>query len=411
MYDGVLRLKLPIDATIVGYADDVALVVVDKRLDILEAKCNDAAARVQRWLTNAGLELAAEKTEAVLISARWQKQQMKLRIGGHEITSQDAIKYLGVLIDTRLSFKQHLAEVSFKAEKINRALTLMMPNIGGPKTGRRRLLSTVVESVTLYAAPIWAHAKYHNMQQIARVQRRSALRVSCAYRTVSEEAIAVIAGKMPIDIRARELSRLYSTQGAAPSVEQKTAERAQATREWQQRWDTSHNGRWTYALIPNIEAWTTRPHGELDFHLTQLLSCHGCFQQYLHRFKRADSPLCPSCPNALETAEHVAFECSRFNEERRALEVSFGCVPTAENLTNKMCSASAYWNAVQSFANEVIRKLRQTEKERNEMQQQRQQHQSEQQPEHQQRATEADAADRDRRTMDRDRDSRSVDGL
>ena len=32
MYDGVLRIELPEEATIVGYADDIALVVVDKRL-------------------------------------------------------------------------------------------------------------------------------------------------------------------------------------------------------------------------------------------------------------------------------------------------------------------------------------------------------------------------------------------
>ena len=159
---------------------------MDKRLDIPEAKCNDTTARVQRWFTNAGLELAAQKTEAVLISAHRRKQKMKLRIGDHEITSQVAIKYLGVMIDTRLSFKQHLTEVCVKAEKINRALSRIMPNIGGPQGGRRRLLSTVVDSATLYAAPIWAHTKSSNIQVIAQVQRRSTLRVACAYRTVSD---------------------------------------------------------------------------------------------------------------------------------------------------------------------------------------------------------------------------------
>ena len=390
MYDGVLKLELPDKATIVGYADDIALVVVDKRLDILEAKCNDAAARVQRWLNNAGLELAVQKTEAVLISARREKKQITLRIGEHEIRSQEAIRYLGVLIDTRLSYKQHLLSVSNKAEKVNGALARILPNIGGPQGEKRRLISTVIDSIILYAAPIWANAKHTHMQHVLRTQRRSALRVACAYSTVSDDAVCVIASKTPIDIRAKELSRLYNAQGVRPSPEQKAAEREQSIREWQLRWEASSKGRWTYALIPCIEKWVTRSHGEVDYHLTQILSGHGCFLQYLHRFKLADSPFCPACPNDPESAEHVVFVCNRFAEERRLLEEAIGHPATVNNFTNEMCSSPAKWNAVKSFARSVMMKLQNIEKERKRLQQQQQQqldqqqqHQHEQQQQHQ----------------------------
>lgn len=372
MYDGVLKLQLPDSATIIGYADDIALVVVDKRLDNLEAKCNDAAARVQRWLNNAGLELASQKTEVVLISARRQKQQMKLHIGGHDIMSQEAIKYLGVMIDSRLSFKHHLTVAGAKAEKVNGALSRILPNIGGPQGARRRLLSTVVDSITLYAAPVWAQAKRHNIQLVAQVQRRSALRVACAYRTVSEDAINVIAGKLPTDIRARELSRLYNRQGATPTPEQRSAERSQSIAEWQQRWQNSSSGRWTYALIPHIKTWITRCHGQLDYNLTQLLTGHGCFLEYLHRFRLADSPVCPRCPNELESAEHVAFYCERFTEERRMLEEALDCRPTAANLITQMCMSTVKYNAVCEFARQVMRKLQTIEKERKAQEQQQQ---------------------------------------
>ena len=42
-----------------------------------------------------------------------------------------------------------------------------------------------------------------------RVQRQGALRVSCAYRTVSEEAVLVIAGIIPIKLLARERKLIY----------------------------------------------------------------------------------------------------------------------------------------------------------------------------------------------------------
>ncbi|EDW36547.1 GL18371 [Drosophila persimilis] len=41
-------------------------------------------------------------------------------------------------------------------------------------------------------------------------------------------------------------------------------------------------------LIPVIDAWVNRKHGQVNFYLTQLLSGHGCFQSYLHHFGQED---------------------------------------------------------------------------------------------------------------------------
>lgn len=44
MYNWVLKLKLSDKIEIGGYADDIVLVVVDKRQEYLKAKCKDAPA-------------------------------------------------------------------------------------------------------------------------------------------------------------------------------------------------------------------------------------------------------------------------------------------------------------------------------------------------------------------------------
>ena len=78
---------------------------------------------------------------------------------------------------------------------------------------------------------------------------------------------------------------------------------------WQRECSNSTKGSWTHRLIPEISGWVGRQHGEVNFHLTQILSGHGCFRQYLHRFGHAVSPLCPECVEEEETAEHVFFVC------------------------------------------------------------------------------------------------------
>ena len=75
--DSVLRLKNPRGTTIIGYADDVAIVVVAKKLHDMETSM---VLNVRTWLQKASLELAAHKTESVVISSRKKVGSIKIRI-------------------------------------------------------------------------------------------------------------------------------------------------------------------------------------------------------------------------------------------------------------------------------------------------------------------------------------------
>ena len=70
MYESVLRLQLPNGSTIVGFANYIAIVSVAKTVTEIEEKTNIAIRKVGACLDEAGLILAANYTEAVLISGR-----------------------------------------------------------------------------------------------------------------------------------------------------------------------------------------------------------------------------------------------------------------------------------------------------------------------------------------------------
>ena len=82
----------------------------------------------------------------------------------------------------------------------------LMPNIGGPREAKRRLVSSVVPSKLLYAAPVWANAlQNHTIQRkLFSAQRLVALRIVSAYRTVSTSAVLALANVPPIDLLAEE---------------------------------------------------------------------------------------------------------------------------------------------------------------------------------------------------------------
>lgn len=176
-----------------------------------------------------------------------------------------------------------------------KALSRLMPNIGGPSQNKRSLLSSVVLSKVLYAAPVWAEVATKtakNREIMTRSLRPTLLRIIRAYRTVSTEGALVLAGIPPVDLLATERKRIRQRieedEDSTPPSNIKRQERGITINAWQNRWSRSTKAQWTRILIPDLARWL-RSNVTMNFHHTQALSGHGCFREYLFRRNRAES--------------------------------------------------------------------------------------------------------------------------
>lgn len=106
MYNALLLLQLPKGVTIVAFADDAALIVIAKFLEQITALFGEAIVKIKEWMFSVGLQLAAHKTEVLLVISRKVMETVTLSVGNAEITTQPFIRYLGVIIDARLNFKE-----------------------------------------------------------------------------------------------------------------------------------------------------------------------------------------------------------------------------------------------------------------------------------------------------------------
>ncbi|XP_044570130.1 uncharacterized protein LOC123257010 [Drosophila ananassae] len=228
------------------------------------------------------------------------------------------------MLDRRLSFREHLEYAHKRASETTRALSRMLLNIRGPRQERRKLITSVVSSQILYAAPVWADAitVRSYARGIEADYRLCALRTSCAFRTVSDDAALVIAGLIPLGELVRERAELAET------AQDETAP----------------------ALIPDVGVWTGRKHGEVDFYLTQALSGHGCFRSYLKRFGHECEDGCPSFGRGvMEDAYHVLEE---------SLEETF----SPESMVPLMLESGHKWEATAKFVAKVLKELRALER-------------------------------------------------
>ena len=108
MYDDFLGMDLPAGTSIIGFADDALVVCAADDDRILKLRINETLRRAKRWLDSRGLKMAPEKTEALLVTDRRSFQYPRIVLEEHEVEWKTSIKYLGVQLDRRLSFGDHL---------------------------------------------------------------------------------------------------------------------------------------------------------------------------------------------------------------------------------------------------------------------------------------------------------------
>ncbi|XP_035739237.1 uncharacterized protein LOC118449122 [Vespa mandarinia] len=280
-------MAVPEGDFLVGYADDLAVVITARDTEGAQLLLNQVMRRVISWMEDHGLSLAAQKTEIVLLT---KKRIYTLRnfIGDTAVQAKSAVKYLDIMLDKNLNYGEHILRAADKAAKVVASLGTLMANVNGPRPCRRRLLMCAAEAVMLYGAEVWAKAlqKEKYRKRIAAVQRRGALRIACSYRTVPEPAVLVIAGVIPIDLLAQERQFVHQQRCVLGKEGALRLTRSTSIETWQSRWEQEHRGRWMARLISRLDSWLNREVGEVDFYLTQFLTRHGLFCSYLAKMRK-----------------------------------------------------------------------------------------------------------------------------
>lgn len=262
--------------------------------------------------------------------------------------------------------------------KVARSLGRLMPNLRGPKETKRKLYANVVLSILLYAAPVWCDAltsSRRGREKLDRIMKVTNLRVTSAYRTVSLEAASILARIPPLHLLAAERRRVYlRTKDLRDGGEGNNEEAMKEIRESEalitrRQWEIYiqrplfAGTRTRDAVLPHFAEWLDRKHGGITFHLTQLLTGHGCFASFLYRIGKVDSPVCEHCAdNKIDTAEHTLQECNEWTAERDALKEIIGDDLDMGSVIGAVCRERAARGALTRFAETVM--LRKEDRER-----------------------------------------------
>jgi hypothetical protein len=128
----------------------------------------------------------------------------------------------------------------------------------------------------------------------------------------------------------------------------------------QERWSNATKGGWTRKLIPHIEPWLTRKHGQMDFYTTQALTGHGCFVAYLHRICKADTPACWYCAEANDDAEHTLFFGPKWEKWRETFLKNVSSEP--KELIAAMLESASNWEEMPESNKNILKEKEELER-------------------------------------------------
>jgi len=369
-YNAVLNeVLLPPGCEIICYADDTLILAAGRDWGEAHSRANEATADVVRHIRSLGLEVAPQKTEAIYFhnGLRGASPEDAIEVSGVPVPIEARIKYLGLILDSRWKFRTHFNELVPRVDKAAMGLARLLPNLGGPNGRARRLYAEVVNSIALYAAPVWA-AEVEGSRQLCdllhKVQRRVAQRAIRAYRTTSHATATTLAGQSPLELLASMRKQVYLEmaelrRGKMPPPRAVKLMRVRARQRLVAAWSnwvcrpSAAGKRIVEAVQPRLVSWLERGWGGFTYRATQVFTGHGCFGDYLCRIGRERTTRCHHCGAVMDSAQHTLQECPEWAEQRGVL-AAVGNDLSLPAVVDAILGSERAWKSLLAFCVEVM---------------------------------------------------------
>ena len=102
------------------FADDTCLIINHENVSTLQDKMNMELKKLHNWCNVNKLTINPSKSTAILISPKLNTQitNVNITIDNSPITISETAKYLGVMIDSKLNFQNHIKIIESKLSRL-----------------------------------------------------------------------------------------------------------------------------------------------------------------------------------------------------------------------------------------------------------------------------------------------------
>ena len=148
------------------FADDTSILSSDIYSARIISNLQSALIGLSNYFQKWKIVINPEKTQAIYFTRRRKTcyiPQSSLRFLNHDIPWENNVKYLGVMMDTKLNFKDHIPYI---VDKINKIVRILYPLINRKSElnidNKKLIIKSIFHPIMFYCCPVWfTSAKCH----------------------------------------------------------------------------------------------------------------------------------------------------------------------------------------------------------------------------------------------------------
>ena len=155
------------------FADDINIYYESKTLDDIEKTLNEELNKLFIWLNVNRLSLNIDKTNYIIFHPynKPMKDHITIKINNKVIDQKEFIKYLGILMDSTLSWKFHISNISKKTSRSIGIMYKLRPFL--PLKVMKDVYYSLVYSHIIYAIEVWSSTFKTELNKILILQKRA----------------------------------------------------------------------------------------------------------------------------------------------------------------------------------------------------------------------------------------------
>ncbi|KAK9869117.1 hypothetical protein WA026_002875 [Henosepilachna vigintioctopunctata] len=153
------------------FADDTAIFARANQPNTVTRRLKQAIDNLQEWLATWRITVNPEKSKALFLSKRKHRPDEEIQLNGTPIPWTDKAKYLGVIIDRRLTWKSHIDHCTAKAKAAQSQIYPLINRRSKLSAATKiRLYKTIIRLTMTYASTVWGYAAKSHINKLQVVQ-------------------------------------------------------------------------------------------------------------------------------------------------------------------------------------------------------------------------------------------------
>ena len=151
-------------AKFIMYADDANIFIIGNSPDEVYNKLEILCSALIRWVDSNGLALNLKKTNYMIFSRQKSINYRDVVISGVTIERKTEARFLGVILDEKLSWSQHIAAVKMKMSRYIGIMYKLKKHL--PLEARLQIYHSFVQSHLNYCSLIWGFAAKAHIESL-----------------------------------------------------------------------------------------------------------------------------------------------------------------------------------------------------------------------------------------------------